>query len=860
MNGVLVVAEALGEWEEIDGLPLRPMAPAGSVFQKSLRWQGLDRSEFTLTNIIRCRPPKNWLDGAPYEREAIDHCRTYLDAVINERKPRCILALGGIALRELTGLSGEKRTISHLRGFVLQSRYDIPLVATYHPSFIVRGASHLLGVVIRDVKLATKVASVGIPCESVQYQLSPTPYDVLEWLRSLLPDDPISLDIETDMFEKDDVDFASNARITQIQFSAKSGSAIVLPYIESYFRVIDEVLHSQNPKWTWNGRMFDVPILRAAGFTVNGEHHDLMLAWRHLQPDFDAESRLMSLQSCTSFYAPFFKPWKHESSIDLPLYGAKDADATYRCGAGLMTDLKKRGLWRGYYEHKFRLKDVLDDLGARGLPVDAEQQSEFRATVLAESGKLSTELQSHVPSELTEFHPKQGYKVIPKPIKELVAANISLSTDEIAAKVKSELGYDYRPFGENGSATLRWCKALPFNPNSSQQLLKYIKHMKYKVPKKWGEDKETTGKDALEKLHHQTGDKVIGLVREIRKMNKLVSAFTSGNWKPATDGRVHPTFLFGTATGQLSCVRPNVQQFPVHGDLACKFKKMIRAESGHTFVSLDFRSFHARSLGWISLDEDYYKLADFDVHSFVTAHFVKLPEAEHLLSLADDPLRSALCKIKSQYKDIRDQKAKRAILGLGFHMGVNKLYMMNAESFNPPLDEVKLLAGKGWNSWNDERRQKYVNKFGLSEAKKLVALIQRLFPRAFVQFPIEIEDRIKRTSKCYLKSPAGHNRWNWDLNLEEAVAFLPANIAHAHIDDVALRLNDQGLLDKFELVNWRHDCFDFHCPTNLVDECLETVKYEMQRPSDICENEMGKFQCNVDEKIGVSLAEMSEVK
>jgi uracil-DNA glycosylase len=856
-NGVLVVAEALGEYEEIDGLPLRPMAPAGSVFQKSLRWQGLDRSEFTLTNIVRCRPPKNWLDGAPYEREAIDHCRTHLDAVISERKPKCILALGGIALRELTGLSGEKRTILHLRGFVLESKYGIPLVATYHPSFIVRGASHLLGVVIRDVKLATKVASVEIPSEKVDYQLAPTPDEVRTWFNSLSLSDPISLDIETDMFEKDDVDFASNARITQIQFSAKSGSAIVLPYISSYFDVIGEVLASANPKWTWNGRMFDVPILRAAGFSVNGEHHDLMLAWRHLQPDFDAESRLMSLQSCTSFYAPFFKPWKHESSVDLALYGAKDADATFRCGVGLMSDLQKRGLWRGYYEHKFRLKDVLDDLGRRGLPIDAEQQAEFRATVLAESEKLSAELQQHVPDVLTDYHPRCGYKVVPRPIKEMVA--LAIPTADIIARVKSELGFDYREFGENGDRTFRWCKALPFNPNSSQQLLRYIKHMNYKVPKKWGEDKETTGKDALEKLFHQTGDRVIGLVREVRKMNKLVSAFTTGNWKPASDGRVHPTFLFGTATGQLSCVRPNIQQFPVHGDLAKKFKRMIRAEPDHLFVSLDFRSFHARSLGWISLDEDYYKLADFDVHSFVTAHFVRLPEADHLLSLPDEQLRSALSKVKSQYKEIRDQKAKRAILGLGFHMGVNKLYMMNADSFNPTVDEVKLLAGKGWNSWNDERRQKYVNKFGLAEAKKLVALIQRLFPRAFSDFPRDIEDRIRRVTKCYLKSPAQHNRWLWDLNLEEAVAFLPANIAHAHIDDVALRLNDQGLLDKFQLVNWIHDSLLFHCPVNDVQSCIEIVKSEMERASDVCENELGKFQCNVDAKIGLSLAEMSEV-
>lgn len=832
-NDVLVVAEALGEWEEIDGLPLRPQAPAGSVFAKALRWQGLERSQFTLTNIVRCRPPKNYLDGAPYEREAIDHCKSYLDSVIAERKPRCILALGGIALRELTGLSGPKLSITNIRGFALESRYGIPLVATYHPSFIARGASHLLGVVIRDTRLAVQIAEKGVRSVETQYQLTPTTREVMDWLAETQLSDPISIDIETDLFEKDDEDFARNAKITQIQFSKSVGDAIVLPFIPAYFEVIRGVLRSLNPKWTWNGRMFDLPILRAAGFEVRGDHHDLMLAWRHLQPDFDAESRLMSLQSCTSFYAPHFGIWKHQSSIDLPLYGAKDADATYRCGVGLMADLRKRGLWEGYYKHKFLLKDVLDELGARGLPIDADQQKEFRAQVMAESSKLSLDLQKHVPRELCDVHPKQGFKRTPKELE----------------------GLELRSF----EGVERYCRVLDFNPNSSQQLIRYIKHRNYKVPKKWGEDKETTGKDALEKLHHQTGDFVIGLVREIRKMNKLVSAFTAGNWVPNGSGRVHPTFLFGTATGQLSCQRPNIQQFPVHGSLAKKFKQMIRVEVGHTFVSLDFRSFHARSLGWISLDEDYYKLADFDVHSFVTSHFLKLPQSDVLLDLPDEQLRSRLNWIKSQYKDVRDQKAKRAILGLGFHMGVKKLYAMNADSFNPTLDEVQLLAGPSWAKWNDEKRQKYVNKYGLAEAKKLVALIQRLFPKAFSDFPLQIEDQIKRVTKCYLKSPASHNRWFWDLNLEEAVAFLPANIAHGHIDDVVLRLQKLGALDKYQFVNWIHDSLLFHCPDSLVEECISRVKSEMERESDVCENELGKFQCNVDGKLGLSLADMRDI-
>lgn len=832
VSGVLAVGEASGDWEAVEGRPFVEHAPAGSLLAKALRWQGIDRDSLSITNIVRCKPPRNHLDGAEYEREAIDNCRKYLDAVVAERKPRALLALGGIALRELTGLSGQKLGISNIRGFILESRYGVPLVSTFHPSFIMRGATHLLGVVIRDIRLAMQVAANGVSAVTTAYQLAPTPSEVIMWLSQTTLADPISVDIETDSFEKDDADFVRNARITQIQFSKSIGDAIVLPFIESYFPVIQAVLASANPKWSWNGRLFDWPILKSAGLRIEGEHHDLMLAWKHLQPDFDAESRLLSLQSCTSFYAPEFGVWKHQSSVDLPLYGAKDADATYRCGVGLMRDLRKRGLWEGYYKHKFQLKDVLDDLGVRGLPVDAQKQSEFREQVLSESTKLSAELQSQVPREICDVHPKAGYRKVPK----------------------DTTGMELRKFGD----AERWCKVLDFNPNSSQQLLRYIKYRGYKVPKKWGEDKETTGKDALEKLQHQTGDQVIGLVREIRKMNKLVSAFTSGNWVPNGTGRVHPTFLFGTATGQLSCVRPNIQQYPVHGDLAKKFKSMIRAEPEHTFVNLDFRSFHARSLGWISLDVDYYKLADYDVHSFVTSHFLRLPQSDLLLELSEEQLRSRLSWIKSEYKDIRDQKAKRAILALGFHMGVNKLYLMNSDSFNPPQSEVELLAGKSWSKWDDARRQVYINKHGLAEAKKLVLLIQRLFPRAFVQFPIEIEDRIKRTSKCYLRSPAGHNRWLWDLNLEEAVAFLPANIAHAHIDDVALRLQQRGLLDRYQLVNWRHDDFLFHCPNHLVGECIESVHSEMIRPSEVCVNELGAFQCNADVKVGTDMASLSE--
>ena len=93
-SGVLIVGEASGEWEAREGRPFIEHAPAGSILEKAIRTAGYNRDDFWITNIIRCRPPNNYLAGAPYERESIDHCSQYLNRAIAELKPRAILALG----------------------------------------------------------------------------------------------------------------------------------------------------------------------------------------------------------------------------------------------------------------------------------------------------------------------------------------------------------------------------------------------------------------------------------------------------------------------------------------------------------------------------------------------------------------------------------------------------------------------------------------------------------------------------------------------------------------------------------------------------------------------------------------------
>ena len=69
-NGVLIIGDALGDSEQSEGLPFRPYAQAGSILQRTINGLGLQRNDFAITNIVRCRPPYNILDGARYELDA----------------------------------------------------------------------------------------------------------------------------------------------------------------------------------------------------------------------------------------------------------------------------------------------------------------------------------------------------------------------------------------------------------------------------------------------------------------------------------------------------------------------------------------------------------------------------------------------------------------------------------------------------------------------------------------------------------------------------------------------------------------------------------------------------------------------
>ena len=101
---------------------------AGRRFDEAVKQiLGLTRKDFYISNTIRCYTPEN---RKPYDSE-VDNCQYFLDKEIALIQPRVIIALGSIALKQLTGLNG---VMKHHGKVVHSIRYGVPVMAVLHPS------------------------------------------------------------------------------------------------------------------------------------------------------------------------------------------------------------------------------------------------------------------------------------------------------------------------------------------------------------------------------------------------------------------------------------------------------------------------------------------------------------------------------------------------------------------------------------------------------------------------------------------------------------------------------------------------------------------------------------------------------
>jgi DNA polymerase len=152
----MLVGEQPGDEEDLRGHPF--VGPAGRILDECLDAAGLERNSVFITNAVKhfkWEPRgKRRLHKKPNLRE-IDACNVWLHMEIRRVKPHVLVALGATALRALLGRT---LTIDAARRETLQHSSGAAVLASYHPSAILRAdgerAVQLRAALIEDLKRA----------------------------------------------------------------------------------------------------------------------------------------------------------------------------------------------------------------------------------------------------------------------------------------------------------------------------------------------------------------------------------------------------------------------------------------------------------------------------------------------------------------------------------------------------------------------------------------------------------------------------------------------------------------------------------------------------------------------------------
>jgi uracil-DNA glycosylase len=133
---IFFVGEQPGNEEDLAGEPF--VGPAGRFLNDALAEAGIDRAQIYITNVVKhfkWEPRgKRRIHKKPNARE-ISACRPWLEAEIGLIRPKIIVCLGATAAQALLG---PKFMVSKQRGQILKSTLAPYIMATVHPSSILR--------------------------------------------------------------------------------------------------------------------------------------------------------------------------------------------------------------------------------------------------------------------------------------------------------------------------------------------------------------------------------------------------------------------------------------------------------------------------------------------------------------------------------------------------------------------------------------------------------------------------------------------------------------------------------------------------------------------------------------------------
>jgi DNA polymerase I-like protein with 3'-5' exonuclease and polymerase domains len=573
-------------------------------------------------------------------------------------------------------------------------------MATDHPSYLLRGNTHLWPVLQFVFKRALEIADGGLTLYDRPYDLDPTPTGFDEWIkgyeRSLVEDkeNPLSYDIETpykkkksedDLANEDDADHTI-LRISFSYFSSGSTHTCSIKWSAEYLAGIERLFKIAPFVLGWNSDNYDYPRV-SRHVKIHGISVDGMVAWHILN-----SSLPKGLGFVTPYYVQNTLMWKHLSESQPAFYNAKDADMALQNYLGIKKDLIRNKLWEVFEIHVLRINEALNYMTGIGVLRDTKMRDEAELRLQGVLDGIEKKMEDVVPVEARKL---KFYKKTPKVIKE----GMFEVEKDYPVKYCGVCGV-YRPTKGHAKVCPTyvvveilerqkvWAEPLEFKI-SKLGMTNYQKSLRHMAVVNRREQKVTFDEDAIVRLMKDyPKDPLYPLIISHRKTQKLLSTYVGvtqesgrvrGGMPVGKDGRIHATYTHNPSTLRFACEDPNLQNLPRPNpsdpnDPVNIIRNLIIASPGNILYARDFSGIEAVLTGYFAMDPKYIRIAKRDIHTYYTVHALyeleggarikasDLPD----LDWPDDRLFPYLEQLKKEFKRERNSLYKHLVHAANF--------------------------------------------------------------------------------------------------------------------------------------------------------------------------------------------------
>lgn len=669
----------------------------------------------------------------------------------------------------------------------------------------------------------------------------------------------LSADIETAFSGREDDESerstsTPDGAILRVSFSYEPFTAVSVPWTAPYLDNVRRLLLSPGIKVFWN-QGFDVPILESNGFHVAGTVWDAMDAFHLYEPDLPK-----GLEWVSSFCTDLL-PWKHLNIAEPALYSCIDADAALRNMIDLKKALESRGQFQAFLDHSVELMPILAKAGAKGNKINVEKQNDLRERLTQYRIGLEEEAQPLVPRSLK---PRQLYKrqpeevggafplsfgpvepttldrwdILYEPSREKVCSACGQFASNKSEHFKGPEGPPHPKSGkptrlknecklaggvitEQDAFTPMFYEVLDFNPNSSDQLKAYIRAMGHPMGKdKKDSSKETADAKHLEWLIKNHGEKhpIYAIVLEVHKLSKTIGTYLP---EPDANGYIHTEYVNSPSTWRLGSRKvkfgTQIQNWGKResNKWAKEARGTLIASPGCKLIQIDSASVEAVMLGWFMGDAEYIALASQSVHAWLACK-----------QLGWDFNPDTVNKVKAEHGSLYDQ------------MKVTN-HMTN-------------YGGTPYVLW-----QTFPKLFATKQQAELAqANVFRLIPK-LKSYQHNVRWRAQKEG--YLETPWHIRHPFYDVftitdsgetkdgkDSKRVVAFEPQSSNGTFQRDNIRLIAKTKFGEYLCAIANVHDSMGLDCPTELVDEAVETLLEVFTRPIP----QMGGLRIGAEVEVG----------